>query len=79
MFAKGSDLNHALCQKHYAEALIYGKHIEKNIEEGWKLILKAAINGDWDCECTLNEMDDNIMKKKSFNESWDYIKTLMFN
>ena len=73
MFEIGAKLNHLLCQKYYAKSLISGRGIKKNDDEGWKLLLKSAFDGDWDCECTFNEMDPKILKHNGFEEAWEYI------
>ena len=74
MFEKGSKLNHRLCQKYYAEALLTGYGIEKNEVEGWKLLLKTAYEKEWDCECTFNEMDPKILQYDSWEKAWEFFR-----
>ena len=42
--------------------------IEKNEEEGWKLLLKTA------CECTFNEMDQKILQHSNWEAAWEYFQ-----
>ena len=74
MFVKGANLGHLLSQKYYGQLRIAGKGIEKNEEEGLQILLNIALQGDYDSQCTFNEIDPKILEYDNFNDAWYYLK-----